>query len=307
MASFCMPCMAAVNMDLGGLSEASDDGKRLAEETIALCNTTQQKSRSVINFAEDTETTLRDLDGVNPSKFMKVLELLDDDKRKAMLSTVTGMDDLAIECSAKARGMQDAMQRGVDSMPDFIKDQANEEGDADRGPEEDIPDFEADITDLQECTKSLQSMNLFTAATTGTRAFEGLVNKSGVCQTVFEYIKNLSITVARISQGLQFDSCCAQLQGGLGTLKEMMKCLRLTNIIQTLADTGRRLIDAFVDLVKVAWEKFGHFVDEFNAAKKLQHWVGGLTPLGSKAGKFAEGAGGLIKNAGNFMNKIGIG
>jgi hypothetical protein len=292
-----MPCVAAANTDLEGLMGASTDGKRLAEETIELCISTQNKGRSVLDFAQETQSSLRGLTSVKPAKFMTIMKLLDDDKRKELLGMVTGMDDLAIECSSKATAMQGAMQRGINSLPDVVKENNGEEVDTDHEAEEDVSDyFESDITDLEECTASLRTMNLLTATTKGTRAFESLVNKSGVCQTVFEKIKELCASVARLSQNFMMDGCCAQIQAGISSLKEMMRCLRLTNIIQALADAGRRMIEAFIDLIKVAWEKFGNFVEEFEAAKKLKTWVDGLNPLKSPGGKFVKEAAGLVSS-----------
>jgi hypothetical protein len=109
-------------------------------------------------------------------------------------------------------------------------------------------------------------MNILMATTKGTRAFEGLVSKSGVCQAVFEKIKELCATVARVLQNFIMDGCCAQIQAGISSLKESMRCLRLTNFIQALADAGRRMVEAFIGLIKVAWEKSGNFVEEFEAA-----------------------------------------
>lgn len=274
--------------------QASTDGKQLAEETIAICTDTQNKGRSVMNIAKETKSILSDLKGITPAKFMTIKNFVESGKKDEIISMVTGMDDLAVQCSSKAAGMHDAMQRGVDSLPDVVKDENNNAQEGDTDHEEDALDFESDITELEECTENLKSMNLLSATTKGTSAFEGLISKSEVCQTVFEQIKELSASIARLSQTFMMDNCCAQIKAGMSSLKEMMKCLRLTNIIQTLADAGRRMITAFINLIKVAWRKIGDFLEEFPAAKKIKTFVDGLNPLKSPAGKFVAGAANLF-------------
>lgn len=299
MMSICMPCVAAANLDLQGLVSAGNDTKTLAAETTDLCVSTRERGEMVVSFGQEIKTTLSELVGnkMNPAAFMSIKDLLNDEKMKGTLDLAQEMDGLAIQCADKSTAMKDAMQRGVDSMPDMIKDteDADESEDTEGDDEMDLGEFENDIAELEECTEGLRSMNLLTAATKGQRAFEGLSNKGVACDNLFGKIKDLCATVGRLCETFLMDNCCAQIQAGIASLKDMKRCLSLSDLIGSLAALGRRLIESFIALIKVAWEKFSHFLEEFQASKKLKNFMNGLNPLkNTAAGNFLQGAADVV-------------
>ena len=287
----CMPCSGA-GPETEGLFTAGNEVTLLAEEMMQLSVTTQARGQNVVGFAQEIKAAFSGLDSqINASTFKTIMEVLDGDKMQDTIALAGEMDDLALECVDKSTKMTETMARGTASLPDSLKDEERaSDRDGDEGDQE-LADLDGDIAELEECTENLQNMNIFSAATKGTRAFEGLVNKGGVVQTTFERIKELCTVVARAAQNVASETCCAQIQAGIDSIKAMLQSVRLSNLIKKLAEAAKRLISAIKNLIQVAWEKFQGFSEEFQAAKKIKNWVNGINPMNSTAeNMFKQGA-----------------
>lgn len=141
-------------------------------------------------------------------------------------------------------------------------------------------EIDRDVQELKKCTESIRSMNVFSASTHGTRAFQGLVTTGGVCQDIFGKIKDLAASVARMLQTtVGQGGCCSKVAALVTEAKNMLHCIRLSNLISKFAEIGKKLIMAMVSFLKVAWAGIRNFMEQFGAAKKLQNFVNHLNPV----------------------------
>jgi hypothetical protein len=289
----CMPCVQA-GPDLNALFTAGTEATELAEELMNLSTNTQTRGNDVVGFAQEIKATFSGLDSkMNAATFQAIREMLKGDKMKDAIALSREMDDLALECVSKSRAMVETVTRASQDLPASVKggggDMVSDAESEDESTE--LRDLDRDIADLEACTSDLRTMDLFSAATRGTRAFDGLAKKGGMVQTTYERIKQLCAMVARASQNLASEACCSQLQAGIESVKAMLKSVQLSNLINKLAEAAKRLINAIKNLVVLAWEKFQNFAEQFQAGKKIKNWVNGLSPLNSTAGTvFKQGA-----------------
>eukprot|EP00541_Cyclophora_tenuis_P016664 CAMPEP_0116556932 /NCGR_PEP_ID=MMETSP0397-20121206/8966_1 /TAXON_ID=216820 /ORGANISM="Cyclophora tenuis, Strain ECT3854" /LENGTH=332 /DNA_ID=CAMNT_0004082347 /DNA_START=14 /DNA_END=1012 /DNA_ORIENTATION=- len=291
MASLCMPCRVVSGTDLSGLVRYEKDAGRLSQEIIDLSTKNQESGKSLVDFATTIKENLSKIgDGMKPAAFMSIMELLKPENMNTTITTARDMGDVAEECVNKSLDLSDTVQKSVDCFPSDLQQMADEEEAAQPTPrgvgEEMDLDFETEIADLEHCTASLRGMHLFAAAKDGTHAFDSLTNKSDFVYTMMDRIKELCTKVAQITQSLMVNDCCAQIQAGMASLKELKRCAHLSGLINTFAQGGKRLVNAIRDLVDVAKTTFGGFLDQFNAAKKIQHFAQGIgqifqNPLGA--------------------------
>ena len=295
MATFCFPCCVLVQTDVSGLLDAIGESKRLAEQTMEMCGLAQHKGRSVLlESSNGVRSSLGGLGGgskaLSPTKFQTIANFLDESKRSEMVGVVQEMADLAVKSSENTRGMAVSLQRGMDCLPDMVKTTDEDEDEAVvmqrsrdvAGDDAIVSGLERDIAEIQECTESVRTMNLWTAATKGNHAFDSLSNKTEVCLTVLERIKELCGAVARIAQSLLLDNaanCCDQVSAAIRSFPELKNCLNLTTSVQALADAGMKLIQAFLSLVQVAWGQIANFLNDFPYAKRISNWVNRLNPM----------------------------
>jgi phage-related protein len=288
--------------DLEGLRSAGSDCHRLAAETVELSVSTKTKCQNVIDFAQDVKATLTGIGPkLAPSTYTTIMEY--HDKMTETMTLAREMDDMAQECVNKSSEMTQAMQRGVDSLPKATKSEMEDDKDSEDENDVKLLDVDKDIEELEKCTSSLQNTNLFSAASSGTRAFQGLANKGELCKTMFERVEELSASIARITQAFMQQSCCAQMTAVLSEAKNMLRCIRLSTLMQKIAEAARRLIQAIFNLLNMAWSKFKDFLDEFEAAKKIKNFVNSINPL-EKGSMFNRS--GVVEKGSTFSRSRGV-
>ena len=281
----CLGRTVCFNADIGGLQSAGSDCRRLAGETSELCERARNKGEAVSGLSQDVRDTLQGFgEKIDASSFLKIKELVEDDKTKETMTLASDMDDMAKECITKSKEMSNAMSQGVESLPDPVKSEIEQETDSEDSEIAEILHIDKDIEEVETCTKSIRSMNLFTAASSGKSAFDSLANKSQLCSTIFDKIKGLAQSVARISEALISGSCCAQIRAIASEARDMFKCIHLSNLIAKAAEAVRRLIRAIINLIKTSWKKFQGFMKEFQAAKRIGRFVNRPNPFKSLAG-----------------------
>ena len=299
-----MSCFAAClgggssnGFDLNGAFTSGMEASKLAEELMELSSKTQTRSLSVVGVAGEIKETLGSISTkMNASTFKMITDILNGEKMKETIALATEMDDLAIECVTKSIKMKETVARGAASIPVALKEGICA-GDTDaKEGEQELEDLGRDISDLEECTSSLRSMNIFSASTKGVKAIDGITKKKSVIESTFQRIKDLCAIVARASQNLVSETCCGQIQAGIDTVNALFKSVRLSNLIEKLAEAGKRLLDAVKNLILVAWEKFQGFTEEFQAAKKIKNFINGINPMNSQVGQFLKQGGSLIQS-----------
>jgi len=286
----CLGRKVCFNADIDGLQSAGGDCSRLAGETSKLCERARIKGEAVSGLSQDIRDILQGFgEKIDASSFLKIKELVEDDKTKETMTLATDMDDMAKDCITKSKEMSAAMSRGVQSLPDPVKTEFEQETDREDSEVSELLDIDKDIKELETCTKSIRSMNVFDAARSGASACEGLANKGHLCGTIFDKIKDLAGTVARISEALMGGSCCAQIKAIATEAKDMFKCIHPSGLITKAAEAVRRLIKAMITLIKTSWDKFQGFMEEFGAAKRIGRFVNSISPVKSNSETTASG------------------
>lgn len=302
-----LPCLTASLCgggefgDIEKFRDAGQECRSLAQETVELSDAARNKGATAVTCSRDLQETLESFgDDVGPNSFVHIQKLVQDDKAKQTLDVVGQMDGLAQECAGKASAMIDALNRSIESLPDIVKEELKEEeksrslGD-DETEVTELIDVDRDVEDLETCTRSARSMNIFSASTKGRDTFDAVTEKEIKCQTIFGKIKELAAAVYRIASSLAGGNCCEQLKAMAMGAKEIFQCIRLSKLIQQAAAAVRKLIRAIIHFIKLSWGKFKDFIGEFDAAKKIGRFVSNLNPLKTRVGQAASGVvGGLL-------------
>ncbi|KAL3941363.1 MAG: hypothetical protein SGARI_000629 [Bacillariaceae sp.] len=266
--------------DFGGLLESGKETSRLAQELVELSNATQEKDRSLMNFAKAEGDGCRGLGDANvlkPGIFHKLVDLVDDNKISDTIQTVKAMKENTHQCLDKSVELSKSIQTSIDCLPEDMK-QIEDKPDGDVSEEEEeveeeqgMLDLEQEISDLKECTDGIRSMNIFNAAHKGTKGFVGLAKECQFLDDMFDRMKELSSKVAEISQSFMVESCCAQVVAGVSSLSDLKRCLKLSTVITKFADASKRLVDAILEMVEAIKAAFAQFIPQFEAAKKIKN------------------------------------
>ncbi|KAG7359765.1 hypothetical protein IV203_034863 [Nitzschia inconspicua] len=280
MTSLCIPCIAVVSTDVSGLLRSGEETSRLAQELVDLSNLTQERDRSLIVYTERSRGSMEGLTEkalLKPEIFPKIMDLVDDAKLGKAIDTVREMRQSSKKCYEKSVELSKSIQTSIDCLPKQMVEEQDKldraMGESCSGEEEEgnMIDLEQEIADLKRCTEGIRDMNIFNAAHNGSRAFVGLVKECRLLDDLFDRIKELATKVAQIVQVFMMDSCCAQIVAGISSLKDLKRCLRLSNIITKFSDSCQRLIDGMLELFEALKDTFAKFIPQFEAAKKIQH------------------------------------
>lgn len=290
------PC---ADPEMSGLLMAGMQTTRLAEEMMELSIATQARGQKVVDLVHEIQGAFSGLNRkLNAASFQAVMNTLNGDKMKDTIALAGEMDDLALDCVNKSTQMKETMMQGTRSLQATAKgDDSAYDTDSEEGDQE-LADLEADIIEIEQCNKDIHTMNLFSATTKGTRAFQALGDKGCVIQKTFGRIQELCASITMAAQTVVSENCCSQLKAGIDTIKAMLKSVRLSNLVTKLTEAAKRLIYAMKSLVLVAFEKFQDFAEQFQAGRKIKNWVHGFKEQGAK----------LLDNVqpgGNGRNTIG--
>jgi hypothetical protein len=294
--------------DINGLTAASRECGASADEITQLSTTARSNGEAAVQYVQHVQQVLaglRDVRGLDPSTFAKFRSLVDDDGRaKKVLDGVGQMDDLALACVSKAKGISESLKRGVDALPAQLKDEVLEsenQGNSSSGnqarslegggggiPEDaddderalaQLLDVDENVAEVETSTRGVADLNLFSVALKGRGVFEGLSSKNAVCAQIFERIQSVAATISRICAAFAGDNCCMQLRAVTAGAGDLVKCIRLSDLIQRAAEAAGKLIRAIVGFFRAVGEKFRGFLDEFDAAKKIGNFVSDHNPL----------------------------
>jgi len=224
----------------------------LARETFDFCTDTVAKSNDMISFAMEIKGTLDGFaDGMDASDLKTVKELIQGDSMKAAMAIAGEIGDIALTCINKSVEMTTKMQEGYDILPSVVKEGVDTFAGADEDPEDMSLDVEPDISELTECINAVKELNLFTAMEAGTRAFNSLTSKADVCMDLFERIKGFAEAVATITEAMMD----LDVREVIGKVKEMCRCIRLTDVMRAFCEGVRRLVTFIIDLFKESSER----------------------------------------------------
>lgn len=248
-------------IDIKGIKRAGGECHTTARETSELCDETVTKAREMVDFGLEIKSTLDGFDGgISASTFAIIKDLIDGDKMRAAMSLAGELDDLALACVEKSVAMIEAMERGIDTLPDVIENRvenrmeaAFEEGGKEGDPE--LPDIEPDVRELETCVDGVRDVNLFTVMKSGKEAFNGLTRKGDVCKQMFCTIKDFAQDVAEVSDAIRNFELGNMIGKIRDLVKDIWRCLRLSDLIKSFAEHVGKLIKWIIKLFRMASEK----------------------------------------------------
>ena len=113
---------------LGTVKDIASRTEKAAKETMEICASTQTKREQMINFADEILSTLKKLPGQDASILDTIKELTAGDKVLAAKELASGLDVAAQDCVKKSLEMIDAMDEGVDTLPQMLQDLIDKRG-----------------------------------------------------------------------------------------------------------------------------------------------------------------------------------
>lgn len=240
------------DIDLGDTVESFKvsgmECNQISKETSELCACTISKSAEMVAFGQDIQATLREFkqgETMDASAFESIRDLVSGDKMKAATALAGEMDNLALTCVDKSIEMITSIERGVDSLPDVMKegiDAAAKNGANEDDPE--LPSVDKDIQELETCIEAIQQVNLFTAMDAGLNAFNGLTAKGEICTDMFATMKRFAENVTSITDAFMD----LNVKTVLSKLKDMWRCLRLSDLMKSFAEEVGKLIKWIIKL-----------------------------------------------------------
>lgn len=225
-----------------------------AKETMDICSSTQTKREQMIHFADEILSTLKSFSGQDASILDTIKELTDGKKVLAAKELASGLDVAAQECVKKSIEMIDAMDQGVDSLPQILQDMIEKDDGQDDEDDLDlslIQDVERDLVDVKTCITSIQSLNLVTGLKVGVEAFRQLADKAKRSRSLFDKVSDFAGQIVGITKAYHV----MQVRDIVSKSKQLLRCLRLTDVMRKLAEAAGKLIQTLINLFQVLAER----------------------------------------------------
>jgi gas vesicle protein len=195
----------------------------------------------MISFADEIMSTLQKLpeQGNNASVVVldTIKDLTDGEKVLAAKELASGLDVAAKVCVEKSIEMIDAMDQGVDSLPQMLQDmieKEDEEGDDDDIDTSLLEDVEKDLKDVKTCITSIQSLNLVTGLKVGLEAFTQLADKAKRSRSLFDKVSDFASEIVEITKAFHE----LKVQDVVSKSKQLLRCLRMTDVMKQLAQAA---------------------------------------------------------------------
>ncbi|CAJ1956899.1 unnamed protein product [Cylindrotheca closterium] len=244
---------------VGAIQERGSKCSQLATETVELCQTTQSKSEQMIAFGKDIQSSLEGFSGkVDSSALETIKDLTDGAKLQQAKSLAQGLDTIALDCINKSVQMIDLMEDSMGALPDSVEGmiedyakQLEDDGGAEAESLNRLKGVDQDLDDVQSCIKAMQELNLATAFQIGLKAFEQLSAKAETSRALFSSIQGFSTSVRDITT----DFSKLSMASLYSKIKDILKCIRLSEVMRALAEATKKIIRVLIDLFQATASK----------------------------------------------------
>lgn len=239
------------------IQERGSACSQLASETVELCITTQSKSQQMIDFGRDIQSSLEGFRGtMDASALETIKDLTDGAKLEQAKSIAQGLDQIALDCIDKSVQMIDLMEDSMDALPDSVEGMIEEyakqlDSDDDTTAASSLRGIDQDLDDVQNCIQAMQQLNLATAFQIGLRAFEQLSAKAQTSRQLFTSIQGFSTSVRDITT----DFSKLDVVSLYSKIKDILKCIRLSEVMRALAEATKKIIRVLIDLFQATASK----------------------------------------------------
>ena len=146
------------------------------------------------------------------------------------------------------------MDQGVDSLPQILQDMIEKDDGQDDEDDLDlslIQDVERDLVDVKTCITSIQSLNLVTGLKVGVEAFRQLADKAKRSRSLFDKVSDFAGQIVGITKAYHV----MQVRDIVSKSKQLLRCLRLTDVMRKLAEAAGKLIQTLINLFQVLAER----------------------------------------------------
>ncbi|KAL7554581.1 hypothetical protein ACHAWF_019043 [Thalassiosira exigua] len=248
-------------LDIKGIKSAGAECHVTAKETSQICTTTTSKASQLITYGCEMKAALDGFsDGVDAQDFAAIGAILTSDKIHTVLSLASEMDDLAISCARQSSKMIDAIDAGIETLPDILEknvdkrmENAKQDGSKEGDPE--IPNLENDVRALEDTARCVRQSNPINAIEWFQKAFDGITTKGELCRDMFATMRDFANDVAGVSEAIE-NFKFGKLVGHIkGLVKDIWRCLRLSDLIRSFARAAEKLIKWIVEVIKAVMEK----------------------------------------------------
>jgi len=262
---------------------ASNASEPLIKDMTELCTSTTERSAGFQGAVSQVQSEFFKMNPKpTPESYQSVVAMVNTDMVKSIINDMKAMQKMSMSCVIKSKKLTKTLETGARDIPDFIKtidEEVSEE--ASQGTEEvsedhDINDIESDIAEIDNSTKSLESMDWFTAQPKGSLAFESLATRGDIITTLFTRMKTLVASIGEISQSFLTEGCGSKLKASVSGAKDMLRCLQLSKSLEKFAKLALTAIQAIARFIKAAWTRIKAFVKEYQAARKIQKFTNGI-------------------------------
>ena len=230
-----------------------------SSETIAICDATQEKREQMIAFASEIQSTLSNFSsGKNDASVLETIrDLTDGEKVRHAMELAKGLDEAALACVEKSTIMIEAMEQGVDSLPDVVQ-KALEAATGDAGGDDDddeeeelLKGLENDMEDIRACVKSIKDLNLSTALKVGLDAFNQLSDKATRSKSLFLSVRGFAADVQEVSQSFT-DMDVSTIAS---KSKDMLRCIGMCETMKQIAQGAGKLLQLLISLFQATADR----------------------------------------------------
>lgn len=251
--------------DAEAIKNAGKECHLSAKETTSICNTTSTKAEELVAYGSQMKSALGVFqDGLNLQDISSIHEIISNDKLQNALSLANEIDDLAISCARQSIKMIDAIDSGIESLPDVLEKNVNNRMELaqQKGSKESdrtIPDIEKDVRELEIASDDVFNVNPFNAIETYQKAFDEISSKGNMCKELFQTILDFAEDVANVSSAIE-NFTLGKLIGHIGDLvKDIWRCLRLSDLIRSFSKAAETIIKCIVKVIKAMATKVQGF------------------------------------------------
>jgi hypothetical protein len=317
-------CLAAAQFflcgsvgDSSGIRDACRECMTLAQDTQTVTDHAQSQGQLAVTYSRDICTVLEQLRPPQhrnewSALFVQIQDLIREQKARKTIAIVTEMDDMALDIFHKTVQLQSSLQKGIDTLPDLVKDELEQEeleqnnhpnttgtnnarsmegnqnnpnlmvregdDDAVQALSQQLLSMDDDIDEMNTNTRSFgDQVTLFTASQTGRSLYETLTQKQSIVVQVFQNMKHLLQSILRILQVFVQDtesvSCCDRLQALSRGVRELFTCRRYIQWMHRAAEKVRSMIEAIGKFVSASWNQLQQFGNQFQAAKRIGSFI----------------------------------
>jgi hypothetical protein len=115
-----------------GIRDASRECMTLAQDTQTVTERAQSQGQLAYTYSKDICTVLEHLRPPQhrnewSALFVQIQDLIREQKARKTIAIVTEMDDMALDIYDKTMQLQTSLQKGIDTIPDIVKDELEQE------------------------------------------------------------------------------------------------------------------------------------------------------------------------------------